>query len=30
MMAVISRVLQITEIGSYEVGGLNGKRRDGH
>lgn len=29
-MEGISRVLQITEIGSYEVGGLNGKRRDGH
>lgn len=29
-MEGISRVLKITEIGSYEVGGLNGKRRDGH
>ena len=30
MMAEISRVLQITEIGGYEVEGLSGKRRDGH
>lgn len=29
-MVGISRVLQITDIGSYEVEGLNGKRRDGH
>lgn len=29
-MEGISRVLQIIETGSYEVEGLNGKRRDGH